>query len=256
MAYLYQRIMDVPGLSGSWQDRLKKFGKRFYGDSYRGSRSQNLGLLSKINKGDYGSSGSKSSGGNSDLIPGTNIPKPKTRTAFSEVLPFEKVFQDDLINEMALGQLLPDIERGRNQEMRSLGRDLARSGRWRTGIADAQRQQLNDAYARQLREQQNQFTNQIKDWTQDWYNRQSESYYKNPSGWNMPTLPTFDDYAKERGLDIRQGSGQTVDDVMNRWRQSTPTLNNPSPQAATPTGMPQMGEPQVEIQPVLTNAYK
>lgn len=123
-------------------------------------------------------------------------PAPTQRTAFSEVLPYEKVFNPTLINQLALSQLQPEINRQQAQASGDLWRNLALSGAYRTGQAGARNQNLVDSYGRLLKEQTADFTGKVNDWATDWYNRQSENYYKNPSAYVMPTLPTFDQFMK------------------------------------------------------------
>ncbi len=115
-------------------------------------------------------------------------------TPFSEVLPYEKIFNQQLINQLAQQQLTPDLNRQQGQEMGNLGRQFAISGAYRTGQAPVMAQKVLDNYSRMLKEQTAGFTGQVNDWMTDWYNRQSEAYYKNPARFQLPTLPTFDQY--------------------------------------------------------------
>lgn len=136
-----------------------------------------------------------------DLIPGTSIPIPKDRTPFDKVLPFDRIFQKNLINQLAYSQVAPDIYRAQRDELNNLGRAMALSGAYRTGHAPREIQNTRDRYGRRVKESQARFTGTVKDWLTDWYNRQAQAYYKNAAGWKMPTLPTFDKYAKELGFD-------------------------------------------------------
>lgn len=134
--------------------------------------------------------------GSNSTIPGTNIPAPNEVTPFEKVLPYEKVFNPTLINDLATQQLKPELDRQQHVDKRDLWRNLAMTGAYRTGHAGVQNQRLMDNYSRALKEQTAQFTGQVNDWTQDWYNRQYESYYKNPARFTLPKLPSFDDYLK------------------------------------------------------------
>ena len=120
--------------------------------------------------------------------------KPKQRTPFSQVMPFDKVFKPDLINNLATSQLRPEINRNKREDLRNLNRGLARSGAYRTGHAGLQRQNLADAYSRNLKEQRSSYTNQMRDWLTNWYNQQSQNYYRNPVSYTMPTLPSYDEF--------------------------------------------------------------
>src|SRR3972149_10291603 len=53
MALPYQEIMKVPGLTGTWKQRLTTFGNRFYGKNYTGTAEQNMSLVSNIQKSVY-----------------------------------------------------------------------------------------------------------------------------------------------------------------------------------------------------------
>jgi|GEM_PF-4473846 len=191
MAYLYQKVMDVPGLSGSWQDRLNTFGQKFYGSGYAGSYDQNIDLLNKINAGNYGST------------PAPAAPKPKPAAAikpaaitpFSKILPYDKIFNPNQINSLAESQINPEIRRQGEQARVGQDRGFAQSGAYRSGVAIGDRQRMVDSFERSRKEQVSQFTGNIDNALTDWYNRQSQTYYKNPSKFKSPTLPTFEQYA-------------------------------------------------------------
>jgi hypothetical protein len=53
--YLYQAIMDVPGLTGSWQSRNKQLYEKLGSPMgpYEGTYSQNIMLLNKLKENDY-----------------------------------------------------------------------------------------------------------------------------------------------------------------------------------------------------------
>lgn len=121
-------------------------------------------------------------------------PTPTQRTPFGEILPFDTIFNPGQINQMAQDQIAPDINRAQSYDTDTLMRNMASSGGFRTGRAGFERGRLADAYSRQLKEQTASFTGNVQDWLTDWYNRQSESYYKDPSGFVKPTVPTFDQY--------------------------------------------------------------
>lgn len=135
-------------------------------------------------------------------------PTPKARTPFGKVMPFSKVFRPDLVNQLANQQLVPELKRQRAGDLRELGRNLALSGAYRTGLAPRMSQQLLNAYQRQFKEQKGEFTGQLKDWVTDWYTRQSEAYYKNPMGYTMPTLPSLSSYAKQMGYSGSTGGAK------------------------------------------------
>ena len=56
MAYLYQAIMNVPGLSGTAYQRQQQLYQRLGSPqgAYAGTYNQNIWLLGQVNKGNYG----------------------------------------------------------------------------------------------------------------------------------------------------------------------------------------------------------
>jgi len=127
----------------------------------------------------------------------SGIPTPTQRTAFDQVLPYEKVFNKNLITGLAESQINPEMERQFRQGMMQLTSDLAGSGAYRTGRGSSSLQSLTDATERQRKEQVGSFVSQIGDYTTDWYNQQKESYYKNPTGFVAPTLPSYEQFSQQ-----------------------------------------------------------
>lgn len=137
-----------------------------------------------------GQSPSQSGGGGSR----TSVPTPTDRTAFSKVLPFERVFDADTVTGLAEQNINPEIDRKLTAARSGLESQLGSTGMFRTGLAQKKRQDLMDSYERMRKEMVSDFTGQIKRPLTEWYNRQSERYYTNPSAWKMPTLPTYEEY--------------------------------------------------------------
>lgn len=52
--YLYQQIMDVPGLTGTWKERLAQYYKKLTGKTYQGTRDEGLYMLDQIAKKNWG----------------------------------------------------------------------------------------------------------------------------------------------------------------------------------------------------------
>lgn len=101
MALLYEEIMKVPGLTGSWSDRLNSYGQRFFGSNYTGSYDQNIQLYNNIQAGNWGSQQS--------------APKP---TQPEQVTPFlNQQQQQDFVNENQLQSTLdnPDVQNAQGQ---------------------------------------------------------------------------------------------------------------------------------------------
>lgn len=194
MGLLYEDIMNVPGLSGNWQDRLNNFGQRFYGNDYSGSYDQNMNLYGNIQKGNYGAPQAPAQ----QAAPAAFVPPaPNKITPFRQVMPQESIFPQGTINQLAESQVAPDINRQQNREMATMNRGQAASGAYRSGSGAQAIQDLQNSYSRQLKEQTANFAGNINDWVSNWYNQQSTNYYENPSAYVAPTLPTFQDYMKD-----------------------------------------------------------
>lgn len=119
---------------------------------------------------------------------------PQPRKAFSEVLPFDKVFNPNLITGFAESQINPEIARQRFSQTQDLGRGLASSGGWMSGTGNMAQTDLLNNLERARKEQVGGFTDTIKNNLTDWYNRQYDTYNKNPSAFVMPELPSMNQY--------------------------------------------------------------
>lgn len=163
-----------------------------------------------------------------------SLPTPTNVTPFSQVLPYERVFNPQLINQLAMDQLSPDINRQQGQSMNDLGRQMVMSGAYRTGQAPVMAQKVLDGFSRMLKEQTSQFSGQVNNWMTDWYNRQSEGYYKNPSRYQLPTLPTYDQYLKNNPQ-YQQPTGSTNPALKKQPTATTqPYMANMGTVAPTP----------------------
>lgn len=158
----------------------------------------NFGSGTSSPMGDF--SGSVQPGSVSATIPGTTFPVPKDVTPFEQVLPYDRIFNPKLINQLAIEQTRPDLDRQQYQDSRALERGLAASGGWRFGAANSSRNRLSDVYTRMGKEQAADFSDTINNYLTDWYNRQYQSYYQNPARFTLPTLPTFDSVVGNRSM--------------------------------------------------------
>ncbi len=134
--------------------------------------------------------------GNANLA-GFTIPTPTARTSFEELLPYQKVFNQQLITGLAESQINPEMARQSRLALQQLSGNLGSSGAYRTGRGAESVTNLQDSLERQRREQVQGFTDQIGAYTTDWYNKQKDNYYKNPSAFVQPTLPTFDQFVQQ-----------------------------------------------------------
>lgn len=142
---------------------------------------------------------------NTEMIEGTNLPTPNPVTPFEQVLPYDKVFNQGMISQLAESQLRPEWDRNRYQGMRELDRSLAGTGAWRLGTGQAARTSLRDAYDRNFAEQKMDYTSTVNDYLTDWYERNYQQYYTNPGRFQAPALPTWDDYSRQVGEPTMSG---------------------------------------------------
>lgn len=124
------------------------------------------------------------------------VPSPAKLTPFSQVLPYDKIFNPDQVNQLAYSQVAPDIQRAQSRDLATTQRAQAGNGSYRTGSASQQLQDLQDHYSRQLKEQTQQFGGELNDYASTWYNQQAQNYETSPSTYVQPTLPTFEDFMK------------------------------------------------------------
>lgn len=121
---------------------------------------------------------------------------PKERQSFEKLLPYEKVFNKNLITGFAESQINPEIARQKYTSLRNLQGNLAASGMFRTGRGAQARTGLESDIERQRKEQVQGFTDTIGQYTTDWYNKQKTDYYNNPNAYKMPTLTSFEEFAQ------------------------------------------------------------
>jgi len=215
MANLYQLIRDVSGKAqlkgGTDYAKQKELYSRLGSPqgNYAGTRGQNMFLLQQIAKGNFGlgqAAPAAPQQADTQALAGT---APQLRKSFNEVLPFDTVFNDNLVTGLAESQINPEIQRQSYDSMNNLNRNLAQSGAYRTGGANYQRGSLSDAYERQRKEQVGQFSGQIKNYATDWYNRQYEDYNKNPAMFAMPSVPSANEFLKTNPGLAQQYNQQT-----------------------------------------------
>lgn len=168
-------------------------------------------------------------GNNSTASSGNGIPTPSTITPFSQVLPFDKVFDPNLVNQLATSQVAPDIQRAQALSLASLNRGLAASGGFRSGLADFQRNNTVNDYARQQAEQVNNFTDTIKNAGNQWYTNLQTQYGQNPSSFVMPTVPDLNSF-----LQSNPALSQAYNDATNSIN-TTPGGVGSNNQASTPS---------------------
>lgn len=163
MALLYQEIMNVPGLSGTWQQRNKDLYYKLgapYG-TYQGNLQQNLWLLDQIKKNNYFKASQPWNPQPAAPAPAPAAPPPDPRAAiaqpvlskvketpnFQEVMPQEtwnSVFDEwtrNFVNEYVLPEwqeqtYKPEME-NMTRALENLNKQIGVSGAWRSGTANA-----------------------------------------------------------------------------------------------------------------------
>jgi hypothetical protein len=159
MAYLYQEVMKVPGLSGTWQQRnaelYKKLGAPLGG--YTGSYDQNIWLLNQLKKNDYfkgGLPGSKPAAPSNPLqnftAPLNNV-QADNRVFSQDVMPLDtwRGAFDTWTQNFVDSYIRPEWEENvYNPAMKEMGnamnqanQNIHGSGAWRSSMAH---NQMND----------------------------------------------------------------------------------------------------------------
>jgi hypothetical protein len=161
MALLYQEIMNVPGLSGRWQDRNRQLYEKLGSPMgvYQGNLQQNLYLLDQIRKNNYFKSGLPGQVKATTPTPEALAPKPAPtvkdtattaaketvpQTPWGDVMPWEQYFDPNLVKSSAAQQTSryfdPQVQQGREGiEGDFAGRNLTRSGQRGEGVLDMYR---------------------------------------------------------------------------------------------------------------------
>jgi hypothetical protein len=192
--YLYQKIMDVPGLSGSAGERQSQLYQRLGSPmgAYTGSLDQNLWLLNQINSGNIGQPTAPTT-----PTPAYTIPTPTAVTPFESVLPYNQVFNQNLIQGLAESQIMPEIQRQQGSALQSYNRNIGGSGGYKSGVGIQGRENIMNDYSRQGREQVGQFTSDINNYGTDWYNQLKTSYNQQPGMFVQQPLPDFNTFLQQ-----------------------------------------------------------
>lgn len=143
---------------------------------------------------------------------------PKPITPFEQFLPYDKIFNSNLITGIAENQINPEVARAQDQGIFDFERGLGQTGGFRFGMAEMDRKNLLNSFERDRKQRIASFIDSISNLTNDWYNKQKETYYKTPSRYVMPALPTMNNF-------LTNNPG-----LANQYNQATNvplTYNNP-----------------------------
>lgn len=200
MALLYQEIMGVPGLTGTWQQRNAQYYKALGSPmgAYKGSLEQNLYLLDQIKKKNFPQA-PQPAPQPAPVAPVATAPQqtlaqqytnPLTgqlATAaeipmFQEVLPFYQAWQERLQpGALQTGQQLlkPEAMRNYNEANRSYMSGMTGSGGERFGRALGELGNIKAASSRDYNAQlQDWIGQQRQGWENLWYNPQKDIWNK------------------------------------------------------------------------------
>lgn len=196
LAYLYQEIMNVPGLSGTWQQRNAQLYSMLGSPmgKYTGSLNQNLFLLDQIKKNNYFRSGlpgqtqqaqapaqpTVSSGAQA----GQSATEGTVQTPWEQVTPWEQFFDENLaksaIAQRTARYFDPLVSQARQGvESDYAGRNLTRSSMRGKSVLDMYRD-----FAEQEQTMREQLYGQREGEAKQDYRYQQSLYEKDPKGYS------------------------------------------------------------------------
>lgn len=190
--YLFEKVMEVPGLNGTPGERQRQLYERLGSPmgGYTGSLEQNLWLLNQINSGNVGQAAPMQSA----PTPTYTVPTPQAVTPFESVLPYENIFNKQLIQSLAESQVLPEVQRQQDTSMTDYNRTLGGTGGYRSGVGLQGRENISNQYSRMGQEQVADFASNINNYGTDWYNQMKVNYNQQPGLFTQSPLPTFDSF--------------------------------------------------------------
>lgn len=235
---LYQAIMGVPGLTGTWQQRNAQLYKALGSPmgAYKGNLQQNLYLLDQIKNKNYGSltpAPQPAATAPTPAQPAVPLSRQYTdpltgqlKTAgeipqFQEVLPYMETWKERLEpGAMKTGEQLlrPEVMRDYNAANYNYRMGMTGSGGERFGRALGGLGDLKAQSGRQYNALLNDWTAQQKQgWTDLWYNKQNDMWNKGitqvkPGGVykDVPEIPTWDSYYDKYGPAYGAGTSSNL----------------------------------------------
>lgn len=194
---LYQLIMAVPGLTGTWQQRNAQYYKALGSPmgAYKGNLQQNLYLLDQIKKKNYGSlTPAPAAQPAAPVAPQQTLAQQYTNPLtqqlayakeipmFQEVVPFMDFWEQRLQpGAMQTGQQLlkPEVMRQYNEANRDYMSGMTSAGGQRFGRALGELGNIKAASGREYNALLNDWTNQQRTgWENLWYNPQRDIWNK------------------------------------------------------------------------------
>jgi len=219
-APLYQAIMSVPGLTGTWQQRLSQYYKALTGKKYTGTRDQGLYMLGQIAKGNYPQVATQTQTAaapteSAGTIAGKEAGTAAALTPFGEVLPFEQYFPTELAQgsaQQAYANYYAPIVQKAQEELESgfAGRGITRSGLRGGAIGDLYRQ-----YGQEQQAKTEADVLQQKAWAQEEYNK-LQKLYEESEGKQKPTTTSYSPYKVAKPVTAAGTYGSSYLDWLNR----------------------------------------
>jgi len=183
---LWQLIQTVPGVPGNtWQEKLTNFGRRFYGDSYVGSLQQNLDLINRINRGDYGTpapavqqTGTTASDYIKAITGGTRA---NAATQFEKILPYEQYLQAMNPQGIAEARVAPEEDARARQTFYNYDIASTQGGANRFGSYFINRGQLAKELAEARSQRISSLANPLEEQFSKQYQQLVDQYWKDPN---------------------------------------------------------------------------
>lgn len=209
--YLYQTIMSVPGLSGTWKERLSQYYKQLTGKTYRGTADEGNYMLAQIAKKNYESVAPKKTAAPAaapslalqytDPITG-QVKQASAIPQFENVMPFYDAWSRMIpqATSSAQSQIQPEVNRTLKSNYNDYMGGLTSSGGQRFGQGLAGVGNIKAASGRD-------YNAQLQDWLSSYRTGYQDLFY-NPSrdAWNTsrtqmqpnqvleaPKIPTWED---------------------------------------------------------------
>lgn len=193
---LYQEIMAVPGLTGTWQQRNAQYYKALGSPmgAYKGNLQQNLYLLDQIKKKNFPQAPAPTPQPAAPVAPQQTLAQQYTNPLtqqlayakeipmFQEVVPFMDFWEQRLQpGAMQTGQQLlkPEVMRQYNEANRDYMSGMTSAGGQRFGRALGELGNIKAASGREYNALLNDWTNQQRTgWENLWYNPQRDIWNK------------------------------------------------------------------------------
>lgn len=198
MAYLYQEITKVPGLSGTARQRQEQLFKKLYPkEKYVASYEQNIRLLGDIQSGKYKQVTQSSSSKKPDAITSTVkaiVDKAKQVKNFEDILKFEQYFSPELaqsaVTQQVENQFAPLID----QTIGGIKQDFSNRNLFRSGLRGQQENLAFDDLASRAATLSEQLLGNRINEAREGYSTLQSQFEKSPTTYTGPKSADFQPY--------------------------------------------------------------